>query len=763
MHADRRLRAVRRAVWLLLAAVALGCGGGAAPPKARPAPRGQPPEKPESARDRLLAALRTVDRGGAVLEVSSVPVRQLFESFREGLTPDEQEAILKPDGPAVAVRPITHLVLGGTSAKAYYQIAVGDLAELVIGAGDRISKAEQLASARELKRRAAAHFLRERAVDVGSDGGPTVAVCDEIDRVAILADRRDIARAARVMALELESTAIRRLAVAEAAAWDLDAKGARAELARAPAKDGEPARTRRYRDRVELAVEAVERVAAAEGKAASSPEEAVAVGRALIRLGRRAEALSALEPHRGRAASHLAVAGVLARASIGSVCPDLPGSATPALCGAAWLASPDVKRTLPIVQQAWASKAGRDVQAVETYLGLVHVVPSMYGFLGAQVTSAEGAAKAFAERVEKFGVAADEVKDLSPQFEGLRLFVDTLGAAVAAMSAVGAGERPQVPEQVTGDLRERAKALAERAPDDRMVQAAVLGVACVFSQRLDALPLVELLPSEVAYENRVPRATALLWSSVAHRRDDIAEKGRAELLSLAESLDEVRRAELILLMAEADAARLRTPEKLKVLERVSVQLARPSSPVTLRLRALLDVAGAKARNNNRAEAIDVLEKATLDLSGDPVAQRSSLLLLAKSYLIALRALEAEGDERAELQKKLADLVDPKTPPGAIPDSVLVWRDLWVAELGFLRKSARCGPNKICVGRAKKTRDVAWSTVDERVGAQAGTVVRGGTLAAGSVRLSFNFSDSGELQPLVTFEPRLLAVEVPPAK
>ncbi len=749
-------RAVYARGWFVLrrlgiVAVSGGCAlacGASAPVATAPAPPvAAPAEDAPSAVDRLVALLRSFDAGGPLLDGVDPQVRELVEEFAKGLSAEEVAALREPDGAAASIRPLTHVALGGTSPAAYFAVAAGDLAELAIGGLGRVAPERLVVAAANLARRAASSYLREAALGIGGAERPTAAQCDAVDRAARVLGRRDVRRSARELAFELEPTTLRRLALAEIAALDLAVAEADRHVAAAPPSASDPWAVHSYRARVIVQLEAA-RVAAGP----DTGDAAIALGRAraLLSLDRPEEALTALEPHTARAERHAGLAVALARAKLGSVCPGLPSGAHLALCAASWKASPVVAGVVPLVERAWKSELGRDAAALEGYIGLTLVVPTMYGLGG------EGAGDpkmAFRDRVRAIGDAARPVSDESSSFAAIVLLSDAL---VAAVDAHGPGTSGVVPDAAANALVERAAALAARAPTDRMVQGAVLGVAALLSQRRDAAPLVDALAPVVEDSLRPTRASLRLWSAAVHEDDERAELGRAELLGIAETLGDLERATSVLLMAEADAARRLDPAKLALLGRIAKTLAAPSSPVELRLRAALDAAGAASRAGERATAVRTLEQVVVDVADDPAATTLPEHILARGYLIVLRAQE-EPRDREDLVRKLRGLL-----AAGAPESVAVWLRLWIAEFEHLAATEKCAGNRVCSQRADRRRSAAHGGIEERIGAEAAALVRRGVLAGGSVVLSFHYGDSGKLQPMVAFVPKLWAIEVPRA-
>ena len=355
--------------------------------------------------------------------------------------------------------------------------------------------------------------------------------------------------------------------------------------------------------------------------------------------------------------------------------------------------------------------------------------------------------------------------ELSPAFAGIELFVQTLQAAFDAAAASAPGRRVTVPDAVQRSLFDRAAALAKQAPDERLVQGAVLAVAALLSQDQDPSPLLAQLPQRVVEQHRRTHAVLRLWSALVTQRSDLVEPARAALADVMpgsgeQSLDQ---AKLVLLLAEGDAALDRSPRSLAVLGQVSKRLTDPNAPPGLRLQAAIDGAGALARTDGPAAGVEPLEHVLSSLDPGAGDTEQDLAFVAKAYLLVLRARGASGAERAEYAKKLAALPTVRSSDaggGSAPASLILWRDGWVKEIDRLARVEACRGQKACVARADQATRIAPDEIDRKVGAQSGRLMRAGTLAAGSVQLQFSFASGIRVDPIVLLEPRLLAVELP---
>ncbi len=155
----------------------------------------------------------------------------------------------------------------------------------------------------------------------------------------------------------------------------------------------------------------------------------------------------------------------------------------------------------------------------------------------------------------------------------------------------------------------------------------------------------------------------------------------------------------------------------------------------------------------------MLESAVREIPAPPGSSEADLSIIANTYRIVLRARAASGDDRKALRAELAKIFQ---APGAaeLPASILAWRDLWLSSLDRAIARDKCGTMKVCPERDRLPAPLSQEQLAGRVGRAAASVMQSGVLAVGSMHLNFAFSAAEGLTPVVLFEPRLLAVEVP---
>lgn len=759
-YASRVRKATSRCASFALSLLVLGACGGAPPRTRAPVAAKKPApdvKKPATPRDRLLAVLHTVKPAGPVLGALDQRARADLDALVKQITPAQRSQIAHSESPFAAQRPLLYLALDGDSPDAYLALATqGRGADELAGmrrrnGGTDVSDLVQVAA--ELSRRAAAQWLRDRTVDVGSDKALTPELCDQIDAVATTLHRLDIRRRARETAEKLDPSAARALQVARAAAWQLDVPAARAALDRARSRgaDGEALRPVRH-----LVDEAVLVHKAKEAKLGL--DETVKAARALLDLGHPERVDALVGAHRAQAGSHLALASVLALATVGSgMCQGVPeGAGNALICATAWHDSKSIAKAVGLLDSAWKSGKGRDDASIETWLGMEYVLPWVYQTVRDSASSAADAKQRFKSRLAATQRAVREASAASHTFDGLVLFIDASAAGLAASERKKEGHRVHLEPAVQKGLEKRALDLGKQSPTERFTQAAVLAVAGMLSQEQDIGPLLDLLPDPVAPQYRHVRAVLEAWNALAHGG---GSKGRTLLARQIPETEphSLARAKTVLLMAELDAALTRTPHAYNVLSQIAGQLTRAQTPLALRLQAGVDRAGALARVGRTADAEKLLSK--LVAAGIPKGSgdKHSLALLAKAYQLVLRARAAKGDTRQKYVEQLSHVVTGKDASSGVG----LWCDLWQRELAYQTKKEQCGGLKVCLARAAKQRAVPRAEIESRLGPVTSRILRAGTLTMGTLDVQFNFGHDAGLQPKVHLKPRLLAVELPP--
>ncbi len=738
----------------------VGCGG-AAPPR----PASPPDEKAAkdgapaatTTRGELANALAKIAAPAPVLDGLAPKARADLDALAQALGPEAKRQVLSPDG--ASARPLLHLALGGNSPDALFMLATSrrladELVSLrAIGATGGWSELVQ--STREVSRRAATRWLREHAGKVRDAFTPALA--EKVDQAADTLDRTDLRRLARKAAVEADPTPERWIALARAEMWLLNVDVAKAALSKVKSSD----------EKVLEALKATESAMKLAETARTKPsnlDQAIAVARADLALGRVQEALAVLTPYRAQAESHLGLSATLALAAVGgNICPGLTGATgNEILCAHAWDSLPAAKEHTEILKKAWASKKGRDERAVETFIGVVYVVPWIYAAITATGADRAGLASSFHKRITELSQASEEAVSVSASFKGLKLFVDTLSAALAAAGDREKGERVVVKQGTQEALLARARELEKSQPNDRFTHAGVLAVAAMLAQERDVLPLVDGLSKDMSEHHRVTREVLRVWSAVGAQKAPLASDAAGGIAQLLpdERKQPLERAKLVMLLAESEAAVTHAARAQSILAQVSSQLLAEGTPAELRLRGAADRAGVLASQGQPGAAADLLEK-VVSSAAPTVASETDrdLYFITRAYLFALRAMGAKGDERVEYRDKLAALTKGSDADSA-PSSLRLFAELWLREIDYQIEIERCGALKVCANRALAKRVMPKKEIVDRIGAQSATLLHNGVVPAGTLNLSFNFSAGSGLEPLVRFEPRLLALEPP---
>ncbi len=737
---------------LLLPVLALSCAPAKAPPIAEKKP---PPAVAvvAGARERLAAALRSIPRPLPVLAALPDGARQRLQARLAGLDAERKLSIHADDSPLVETLPLLHLASGGNSPRALYALSTSpagdqELAGLLSVEGTAQASspdALRVAVVRDLARRAAFDFLRDRAADVAQPGKGTALVCRLVARVALTVGRRDVMLLARELLATSEPNSENRLEFA-------------AELARAGLVDQAQRIVHDVQHPLrEGAAASIEPLLAVARLATTSPppaelEERLKAARAWLRLGRPDEARALLEPQRSLANTRLDVASALAEATIDNPpCPELPpdvGSAP--LCATAFRSSEQVKAARALLDAAWQSGAGRDDEAVEVYAALGHVLPWVHE-TATELSRGALSAEQGAARVAALSRTIAEIAKGTPRLSGLVLFLETVPRAEARVS----GSRSDADAQA---LTARALSLAS-SDDSRFAQAGVLAVAAALAHQQDIGPLLDALPAQTTAPSLGVARTALeVWAAASSGSAERMAAARAELAAvMAQGLGtSLERSRLVLSVTEADALLDSSERAYQLLSRVSGQLLNDNIPPELAFRAVLDASGALA-HGQRFEQADRLLQGAVNAQLPPELEnaRDSLLLI-RGYHALLAAHGAPLAQAAELRADLARL-------GAEShgEATRVWFELWKRELEAAQRDAECTKRKLSrCPDAEALRKKTYLGFEAQLGAPGNAVLLRGALPGGSFEAGFRFSIESGLEARVSFDPNFLALGLP---
>ena len=752
------MRRSLRASLLLGPLLVLSCAPAKTPEipaqKAAPAPVVAPPTPGE----RLARALRSIPRPAPVL--SALPpsaLSRLRERFA-GLDAERKLAVQGEDGPLVESLPLLHLSAGGSSPRALYALATSssgsqELAGILGIEHDSAAStpdAARVVIVRELARRAALDFLRDRAADVALPGKGTALACRLVARAALAVGRRDLVLGAREVLLSVEPNGENRLEFAAELARAGDAARASEVLGEAEGdkRRAPPAATlAATRELIEMA-----RLA----NAAEPPADASSKlqrARAWLRLGRVDQARALLERELLPAHARLDLAAALAETLIDNPsCPDLPpdvGGA--ALCAVSFRASDGVKRARALLDAAWNTGEGRDDEAIEVYTALAHVIPWVHDTASDLTRGALGAEES-AARVGQLHEKLAQIALVAPKMAGLSLFLETVQASP---SPRGSSARSKQQAQA---LVAHALALASK-DTSRFAQAGVLAVAAVLAQQGDVAPLVDALPIEgTAPGLRLPRAALDVWLTATTGSRERLETVRSELATImAEGLGaSLERARLVLGVSEVGALLESSERAYQLLSRVSGQLLSDNIPPDLALRAVLDASGALAHGQRFEQAAKILAGAANAELPPEMSRARDLLSLIRGYELVLEARNAPASTLPRLRPGLAALAAPVQSEAAA-----VWFELWNRELDALEREAECAKKKLKVCPPALTlRRNARRGLDERLGTQASAVLMRGALPSVSFDAGFRFTVEKGLEPLILFDPSVLAIGLP---
>jgi hypothetical protein len=705
---------VARSSLLLGAALALSaCAGGAQKLATAPAKPAAAAPAPKPPKQRLLAALRAVDRPPPVLDVLPESARKSLDSRLASLTPEQREHLLT--GELADSMPLLHLKAGGSSGSALFVLATTPVAgaELppVFQLLGQVSDADRLrlvALAHDLAQRAALHFLRDRVLDVANASESELPrLLATIERAAIAAERPDIARAALEAWAVAGATSPVLLRLGEACAFDEDEKCVAENAKALPEASPERAKLEQLKQLL---------VTRRDG-------DPIVKAWSLLRLGRYADAKRALAAVEAKSKSDLRVAaGLAVVAADGSACPGLqPGVGSPELCADAVRSRPGLATALADLELAWQSGGGRDAASVEAYVGLAHVVPWVTEL--SLATDAASLERNFNQRYQALAKVLAEL----PNEKSLAVFAAALDAGVSAGLHVQPGERPRIDSNRRQELY--FAALGVEAPAPRLAVSALLAA----DQHV-----LQLLPKAVPDELAPAWAGLMSWEADGNPDQAVLEAARS---ALAQRLAVAPRggtesATAVLLLAELDAAAAPSDRSYGALAQVAGQLIGQPLPPELALRALLDAAGALARSGRTADALGVLSKAA-EIASLPGAAGELLTLIRAEKLVL--AWDAKRDpQRKALGKALSELPTASAPP-TLAFAIGAWGNVKPP------RQAKLSPKAL---------------LEERIGQRATESMARGTLRGTRVALRVSYAFRTGVVPEVTFDPMLVPLVRP---
>jgi hypothetical protein len=744
--------------WLLGPLLVLSCAPAKAPAPPVPKQKAAPVAAVLGPRERLAQALRSIPRPAPVLAALPTSALSRLQMRLAGLDAERKLAVQTDDGPLVETLPLLHLAAGGTSPRALYALCTSsagsqELAGILGIEHDTAASTPDLARVaivRELSRRAALDFLRDRAADVALRGKGTALASRLVARAALAVGRRDLVLGARELLLSVEPNAENSLEFAAELARSGDASRASQVLTEAQAdKRRAPSSSTLADTRLLIEMARVANVSEAPADVSSRLLRA----RAWLRLGRVEQARALLEPETEAAQGRLDLAAALSETLIDNPsCPDLPpdvGGA--ALCAASFQKSEGVERARALLAAAWQTGAGRDDEAIEVYTALAHVIPWMhqtaFELAGGALSGEESAA-----RVKQLHDKLAQIALVAPKMAGLVLFFSTVHAPASAR-ARGLWTKAEAELLV-----QHAQTLASK-DTSRFAQAGVLAVASAIAHQSDVSPLVDALPIEdTAPSLRLTRASLDVWLSATTGSRERLETVRSELATvMAEGLGgPLERARLVLGVSEVGALLESSERAYQLLSRVSGQLLSDNIPPELALRAVLDAAGALAHGQRFEQAAKILSgAATAELPGE-LSRARDLLGLIRGYQLLLGARGAKASALPRLRADLAALA--ASAHGA---AAVVWFELWTREFEALEREADCTKKKLkACAPARALRRNARRDLDARLGSQASAVLIRGALPSGSFDAGFRFTVEKGLEPLIIFDPSVLSIGLP---
>lgn len=732
--------------------------------------------------DQLHRLLSAVSPAAPVLDALPPPVRQELERQSNALSPEQRQLLLAAADPIVARRPLLYVAAGGNDlqiTQLLFSSSAGS-SEVVALLGERGDQVGLVAACNDIGRRAAQQLLRARAVDLAPGVERKAEHLQQVALAARLLERIDIERLAlKLLAAESERPLEWELGLAELEARALNPELARLHLVRfsaalelaasESADPNSPASLARVAQAVQLrgaepaarALIAAADVAKKSNAQLSSVEARVDAARAALELGLPDRASALLADDRAQLGKHLAYTTTYARAlTQGNACPHVwPTLVNERLCRQAW-AEALPKISAATLDSAWASGLGRDAWAVESYLGFAYVVPMQYGL--DRAGKDEGAVNLGAT-FATLASRAEEAAPLGADFSAMALVARSLGAAVSALNAHPA--EPAAIDKAQRSALLNAAAQLATTEATAWARSAALAVAAILVQQEPIAPVLDGLRTAELGSAKLTYGGLLLLDILADGDAARYDQHKALLGDLAVAMDAsaFERSTWLFTWAEAEAHLVPGEASAGNLDRIAATLMRSTAPLELRMRATLDRAGLLARKGDLVGAAAMLEPVVSQTPRSAVstAAEQELLVAATGYLLVLRGLHAQGDERTEYAKKLQAFLLDVTRANAAPPTLQMWLLMWSAELDALLQRAACGGRVACERKVDRQRGADPAKLSQALGARVSGLLAHGVVPVGGVQVEIRYQPSGHLTPEIQVSPAFLLAHVPP--
>jgi hypothetical protein len=739
--------------WLVLGL--LGCAAGAPLPSPPATPKtqlGAPSLEPNDPKapvgDELSRLLLALAPPKSVLSVLPQDIRTELETRVNRLKSEQKRALLDPSQPFAYQRPLLHFVAGGNAIGASTALFASAVAADELGeARQPTGQFDDLpALVTQIASLAAQQVLVRRAGDVAPGKPREKSVLGEIAAAADFLNDDTIYLAALDALARAYPDPEWSFMRAGALARNLKPAEARVLLPQDGASDVTLLRA------AETLIKAAEQAA----ELPQTLDQAVATARAMLVLDREADAIAAMAPYRDKAPTHLGLAATLLRAEAGSgPCPELHMPlGTAGLCRLTWQRFLTPER-LAIINQAWQSGAGRDVEGADVWLGLSHVVPMMYGL---QQTPEQALGNLVA-----FRDGAKAATQVDARYHGVTQLATTLELGLRASLKPSDGATPEIAKAERIKLLKGASQLVRELPDESWSQAAALGTLAVLLPHEEGGEVLARLSERIRPEWRITHASLLLWNLLSKGAAKEFSEQKDLLGQAAQTSGEgsYARSRWVILWAEAEAHLEPSDKTYAIVNELAQRLKDKEVPLDLRLRTALDVAGLKGRQGDWTSAIDVLAPVVADTPRASVTTRmdQELLIAATGYELTLRALSTRGEEQAKHIEALGQLADSVAKAAAAPPVLMMWLVLWKGELDALAGKATCSGNVACEQRALKARGIGSVQFEKVVGPRMAAMLRHGVLPIGGVDLELRYR-GGKLMPQVDVDPAFLLVHMP---
>jgi hypothetical protein len=705
----------------------------------------------------LLRAIAALPKQGAVLDGLSQAARSDLTEQLNTLSENDKKELKTGKAALVYNFPLLFLMVGQSSPEANFLLGCrgGASRHLLQVRGKSTNLDDLPTTIRSISVRAATAYARGillRALKGHSVKLKEALLLDEVARVL---QKPSLAKASRLYAVELDPSFHRKANVVTAAAQDADSKTAHQYLSQLVPSSPEESQE------LEFAKEAVDQLDSFLKLQKKQPTQALEIAVFAAKLGMYDKVPKLLAQSTQKPESNLKAAAALAVSRLqGSVCGGLELSQeSQTLCPIVWKLNQQLPQARSLLETAYQSKQGRDPWSVETYVGLIHVLPLAFTMASATPSEAE---RIFGENARGVArVMASEGAPKAPRGAAITLFIDLIHQAFVATRLSESG-RPILKESARSTLYDRSLALAKSHPNDDAVRRVVLANAMVLNGQGDVTELVKQLPQKGTQHILRARVGAVVgtYNNIKELRDPAVvalEHPPAETPTVEEWRTRVLATEIRIVSGTVDIAQAKTFLETDMPPRTSwIDYA----------QRIIDYMGLSSRTNQHAVAEKIFTEQASQLPPPPAHDETAREAVGVLEAVgeALMSKHDNDNTRQKVSRRLLGKI--QTISIAKNPELFLYRGLLLYPLldGYERKA--CNNKGKCVREVnQKLKQLSENMVKA---AQAMNpkiipmIIAGFFPLGGSSSISINYGVQFGIGMKVSSTPRILVLPIPPA-